>query len=93
MVKVAILDDGAKLGGLNGIQKGKSFNPNNEEYFVGPCEHGTQMAMCVRKICPMAALYIARLDDSYSKENQKFTISSCYEVSYFVIQIAESLES
>lgn len=39
------------------------------------------MARCIRDVCPMAELYIARLDDSGQDENQKFTIASCYEVS------------
>ena len=80
-VKVALLDDGSKLQELNGKQKGQSFRPDNEEFFVGPCSHGTQMARCIRSVCPMAELYIARLDDSRQSENQKFTISSCHEVS------------
>lgn len=79
-MRVAILDDGAKLADLNGLQMGKSFNMKNEDYFVGPCEHGTQMAICVREICPMAVLYIARLDNSNLRDNQAFTISSCHKV-------------
>lgn len=79
-VRVALLDDGAKLTGLHGKQKGASFRPDNEEYFAGPCSHGTEMARCVRDICPMAELYIARLDDSQMVENQKFTTASAYKV-------------
>lgn len=79
-VRVALLDDGAKLADLNGKQKGASFRPDNEEYFVGPCSHGTEMARCIREICPMAELHIARLDDSQNVENQKFTTASAYKV-------------
>jgi hypothetical protein len=79
-VRVALLDDGAKLDGLDGRQKGESFRLDNAEYFVGPCSHGTEMARCIREICPMAELYIARLDDSRVGENQKFTTDSCYKV-------------
>ncbi|KAK1765997.1 hypothetical protein QBC33DRAFT_516409 [Phialemonium atrogriseum] len=37
------------------------------------------MAHCIREVCPMARLYIARLDDSRLVENQKFTIASCHQ--------------
>ena len=80
-VKVALLDDGSKLQGLDGKQKGESFRLDNEAFFVGPCSHGTEMARCIRDVCPMAELYIARLDDSRQGENQKFTIESCHKVS------------
>jgi hypothetical protein len=77
-IKVAILDDGAKLADLNGVQQGWTFRLDNQEYFVGPCKHGTEMAVCVRDVCPFVELFIARLDDSHIREpNQKFTIASC----------------
>ncbi|KAI1464374.1 uncharacterized protein F4812DRAFT_209456 [Daldinia caldariorum] len=77
-VKVGILDDGADLANLHGMQRGWSFRADQQEYFMGPCEHGTQMATCVRDICPMADLYIGRLDDSRQHEpNEKFTVESC----------------
>lgn len=83
-VKVAILDDGCKLNDLEGPQicESLSFRPHREEYFVGPCSHGTEMARCIRAVCPEAGLYIARLDDSRQAENQRFTIASCYKVSH-----------
>ena len=87
-IKVAILDDGAKLANLNGEQRGRAFGATSEAYFTGPCEHGTEMALCVREICPMAELLIARLDfskESRKLDNQKFTISSCVEVRYLVM--------
>jgi hypothetical protein len=77
---VGIVDDGAKVVDLKGIQKGKSFRADNVDYCVGLCEHGTEMALCVQEICPLAELYIARFDDSRKIEDQKFTISSCIEV-------------
>ncbi|WQF82580.1 Putative peptidase S8/S53 domain-containing protein [Colletotrichum destructivum] len=76
-IKVALLDDGAKLTALHGKQQGRSFHKDKEEFFVGPCEHGTAMARCIREVCPRAELYIARLDDSRKVENQRFTIESC----------------
>lgn len=79
-VKVALLDDGAKLTDLHGKQEGRSFRAGDETYFVGPCEHGTEMARCIRDICPMAELYVGRLDDSRDVENQKFTLSTCHQV-------------
>ena len=82
-VKVALLDDGAKLTDLSGKQDGSSFRPDKEGYFVGPSTHGTEMARCIRTICPMAELYIARLDDSQKVENQKFTTASACKVRLF----------
>ncbi|KAK0667485.1 hypothetical protein QBC41DRAFT_395918 [Cercophora samala] len=78
-VKVAILDDGAKLADLeDGVQLGETFRLDKAEFFVGPCEHGTEMALCVREIFPDAELYIARLDDSGQTEpNKRFSIASC----------------
>ncbi|KAG5745481.1 hypothetical protein H9Q70_011824 [Fusarium xylarioides] len=78
-VKIALLDDGSKLEHLHGTQTGKSFRDDGRDYFVGDCEHGTQMAYCIRKICPMAELYIARLDDSGESENQTFSKLSCLQ--------------
>ncbi|KAF3065929.1 hypothetical protein GL218_09293 [Daldinia childiae] len=79
VVKIALLDDGAKLNHLDGKQKGMSFRPDNVQWWVGPCSHGTEMAHCIRKICPGAELYIARLDDSRKNEPEKFTIKSALE--------------
>ena len=69
-VKVTLLDDGTKLTDRSlwttSRKGGKSFRPDNEAYFAGPSppRYGT-----VRKwrsvsghICPMAELYIARLE-------------------------------
>lgn len=80
-VKVALLDDGCKLKILEGKQQGQSFHHHHEEYFVGNCSHGTEMARCIREVCPKAELYIARLDTSGIPDKQKFTIASCCEVS------------
>lgn len=81
-VKVALLDDGCRLDNLHGgTQRGISFHSDHSEFWVGSCSHGTEMARCIRDVCPMAELYIARLDDSGKYENQKFTIPSCCDVS------------
>lgn len=80
-VRVALLDDGARLDGLRGKQKGESFRPDYQEWWVEPCPHGSHMARCIRDICPMAELFIARLDDSRAMENKKFTTASASKVS------------
>ncbi|SPN98679.1 uncharacterized protein DNG_01723 [Cephalotrichum gorgonifer] len=77
LVEVALLDDGVKLMGLEGDQTGWSFRGDGIEYFVGPCVHGTEMAGCIREVCPMTTLRICRLDDSKAAGNDKFTIKSC----------------
>ncbi|KAL4888372.1 hypothetical protein BDV59DRAFT_206192 [Aspergillus ambiguus] len=77
-VKVAILDTGSRLDVFEAAnQDGKSFHPE-QDWFIGPCEHGTAMARFVRDICPFADLLICRLDDSRRVDSkQPFTISSC----------------
>ncbi|KXH30267.1 hypothetical protein CSIM01_12622 [Colletotrichum simmondsii] len=92
-IKVALLDDGAKLTGLNGRQHGRSFRADKEEFFVGPCEHGTAMARCIREVCPTAELYIARLDDSRQVENQKFTITSCHQALQWALDMEVDIVS
>lgn len=78
--RVTLLDDGAKLTGKYGKQKGQSFHPDKEEYFVGPCIHGTKMADYIRQLCPEVELLIARLDDSRKVESgQRFTTASAYK--------------
>lgn len=78
VVRIALLDDGCKLQELRGRQEGRSFRSETETFFVGPCSHGTLMANCIRRVCPIAELVIVRLDDSRREDsNQKFTISSC----------------
>lgn len=79
-VRVALLDDGVNVKNLDGVQEGWSFRPDKVSHFVGPCSHGTEMARCIRAICPMAELYIARLDDSRKRDPAAFTIASAYEV-------------
>ncbi|KAF4928445.1 Intracellular serine protease [Colletotrichum fructicola] len=70
-VKIAVIDDGvdASLLSLDGkIAIGKSFCPyaNSSElmspYFVSSSNHGTCMATLICRLCPMARLYVARLD-------------------------------
>ncbi|KAK1480506.1 hypothetical protein CTAM01_14346 [Colletotrichum tamarilloi] len=92
-IKVALLDDGAKLTDLHGQQNGRSFRADKEEFFVGPCEHGTAMARCIREVCPMAELYIARLDDSRHVENQKFTITSCHQALQWALDMEVDIVS
>ena len=81
-VRVALIDDGANLINLDGVrvQGGESFRSDNVAYFVGPCSHSTEMARCIGAICPMAELYIARLDDSRERDGGAFTIASAYKV-------------
>lgn len=93
-VKVAILDDGARLADLNGVQHGWSFRADSREYFVGPCKHGTEMAVCVRDICPLAELYIARLDDSQTTDkSHAFTISSCVKALKWALDLGVDIIS
>ncbi|KAI1207925.1 uncharacterized protein F4807DRAFT_433754 [Annulohypoxylon truncatum] len=78
-VKIALIDNGVNIRHreVGNITAGESFydssSPNGFRDFVAdPSAHGTQMAICIRKVCPMAKLYVARLDDSKGQ----FTVAS-----------------
>lgn len=84
-VKIALIDNGVNIRHeeVGNITMGESFygpsagQSGFREYFADPSAHGTQMAICIRKVCPMAKLYVARLDDSKGQ----FTVSSATQVS------------
>jgi hypothetical protein len=78
-VRVALLNDWCKLRELCETQDG-SFRSVTDTFFVGACSHGTFMANCIRRVCPIAELVIVRLNDTRREENQRFTISSCCKV-------------
>ncbi|GCB24990.1 hypothetical protein AAWM_07875 [Aspergillus awamori] len=93
-VKVAILDDGVNLDEIEEEnQQGDSFSPT-QEYWVGPCKHGTAMAKCVRQIYPSAELIIARLDDSRSNDSRHpFTIRSCTQALRYALRMGADIIS
>ncbi|UKZ80845.1 hypothetical protein TrVFT333_008610 [Trichoderma virens FT-333] len=43
----------------------------------GPSRHGTRMAQCIYKVCPMVQLYVARIDDSVPGKH--FNVDSAIE--------------
>jgi hypothetical protein len=72
-VRVAIIDDGydgtdQKL--IGSVAGGKSFyvQPQGKQqprvcpYFCSTAGHGTLMAKLIQRVCPLAKLYVARLD-------------------------------
>ena len=70
-VRVAVIDDGidGTLGTWgHSIVDGKLFVAHEfdriEEYFVCHSGHGTLMAELIRRICPVAQLYIAKLTET-----------------------------
>jgi hypothetical protein len=84
-IKVAVVDDGVdKLQGSFGdsIITGVSFYTSQRGFGTWPhyfssSGHGTLMAQLVRRICPKAKLYIARLDEGINGEP---TIESAIKV-------------
>jgi hypothetical protein len=84
-IKVAVVDDGVdKLQGIFGdsIIAGVSFYSSQRGFGTWPhyfssSGHGTLMAQLVRRICPKAKLYIARLDQGINGEP---TIESAIKV-------------
>ena len=70
-VKVAVIDDGIdKLQGGFGdsISDGVSFYTppgtfDTKPYYFSSSGHGTLMAKLIRRICPKAQLFIARLEE------------------------------
>lgn len=67
-VRVAIIDDG--YDGIDpdlSVAGGKSFYVQHPEkriypYYCSSAGHGTLMAKLVKRVCPLAKLYVARLD-------------------------------
>ena len=95
-VRVAIIDDGTDLmEGTechNNIRDGRSFctkHGHNQHqltapYYFSATGHGTVMAQYLLRMCPIADLYIARLDIKLTP-NSRFqpTIASATKVSVF----------
>ncbi|KAI0535187.1 hypothetical protein GGR58DRAFT_480213 [Xylaria digitata] len=81
-VNIALIDDGVSSTAknipilANGYSWHGQRSPDSpfRDYFTGPSRHGTQMAQCIYQVCPMAQLYVARMDDSSRLE--KFTVDS-----------------
>ncbi|UKZ61193.1 uncharacterized protein TrAtP1_002463 [Trichoderma atroviride] len=88
VVKIALIDKGVdrENSEVRAIERGQSFcrgkraiphaqtwDAEFQEWDARPPVHGTQMAICIQKVCPMARLYVARMDDS---DTQEFTLES-----------------
>lgn len=84
-VKIALLDNGVKYheDGIS-VAEGISYYGNQSknvhflDFFAGPSNHGTKMASFIKDVCPVADLYVARMDDSLQ---DKFTVDSATKVS------------
>jgi hypothetical protein len=71
-VRVAILDDGidwffakeTKCSGQTFYASRDQGHDGRKPWYASSTDHGTLMAALVRKICPEAKLYIARLDQT-----------------------------
>lgn len=91
-VKIAIIDDGLDSS-LYIIDRthcrvvaGQSFCTSYSEYtnnyYVPSGNHGTRVASIICQICPEVDLYIARLDEQYTKtENRIINPESAEKVS------------
>ncbi|KAH8705328.1 hypothetical protein BGW36DRAFT_421890 [Talaromyces proteolyticus] len=88
VVKIALIDKGVDTEDpdVRAIERGQSFHRDSRESTDGaawdpeflewnsrPPIHWIHMAICIQKICPMAKLYVARMDDS-DPESQEFTL-------------------
>ena len=86
-VRIALIDNGVNsmVKDIPRLEYGKSFHGERHkdipfrDYFTGPSRHGTQMASCIYKVCPMAKLYPVRMDDS-KLTVEKFTVDSAIKV-------------
>jgi hypothetical protein len=83
-IKVALIDDGVDAGHeqvMGNIQEGTTYclrhgrKEPSSSYFVSTSGHGTLMATQIRRVCPAAKLYIAKLDD-YQGENGSLQITA-----------------
>ncbi|KAI1359648.1 peptidase S8/S53 domain-containing protein [Xylaria arbuscula] len=84
--KVAIIDDGvdAAHGSLSrNIADGKSFSKGHgglySSYYKSTRGHGTIMATLIRKVCPDARLYVAKLDEKRTDNGLEITADSAVE--------------
>lgn len=96
-VKVALIDDGVTLPDQRLCDKilgGKSFDYGNQNggrmkpYWVSEGKHGTVMARMISRVCPMAKIYVIKLETHYDFKNQKVRIAprSAAEVSHISLQ-------
>lgn len=97
-VKIALIDDGVDVSllSLDGtITTGKSFCPYAystdlmNSYYVPSGNHGTFMALLIRKLCPEISFYVARLDERQvpGSGQRQLTAKSAAEVSVFILSI------
>lgn len=91
-VTIALIDDGVNsiADEIPRLEDGKSYYGQREkgrpfrDYYTGPSLHGTEMASCIYKVCPMVQLYVGRLDDSNSPA-ERFTVDSAIKVGKYCV--------
>ncbi|KAF2874324.1 hypothetical protein BDV95DRAFT_592418 [Massariosphaeria phaeospora] len=86
LVRIAIIDDGLDTSldtfNVGFIAGGNTFclHPNSADlvnsYFVPSGKHGTRMAELISQICPSVGLYIARLEDYASADDNRRQITA-----------------
>lgn len=110
-INVALIDDGVSIPNIELCDKilgGKSFDYVEIEkkrhirpYYASERGHGTVMARMISRVCPMAKIYVIRLETHYDHQEQKVRITpnSAAEVRFepvpklylFLISLAFSL--
>jgi hypothetical protein len=85
-IKVAVLDDGIDMlrpEFRESVKEGISFfAPTNRTtcnvgpYYFSSRGHGTLMALLIRRVCPKAELYIARLNQGNSQEGNRIQLTA-----------------
>jgi hypothetical protein len=84
-VVIALIDNGVDstnkdiplvTGGIS--YHGEGGSTAFRDFYTGPSVHGTQMAACICEVCPMANLFVVRLDESIP--GQSFTVDSAIKV-------------
>lgn len=101
-VKVAIIDDGidSSLAKFQGrIADGRSYLKRSDkpertvDYWVGPGGHGTEMARLVCQICPVARLYVIRLEEGKGESGERqIKVDSATKVCCFPKRLLPSSE-
>jgi hypothetical protein len=83
-ITIALIDDGvdineqslhAKIIGGRSFCQRDSFQNLSKPYYVTSGGHGTVMASLICRVCPMAQLYVVKLDEHMS-ENMKRQITA-----------------
>ncbi|KAF8250914.1 hypothetical protein K440DRAFT_659149 [Wilcoxina mikolae CBS 423.85] len=96
-IKVAVIDDGIDWldpefsdcisGGVTFYTPVEAHSPCTKPYYFSSSGHGTLMAKTIRRVCPKARLYIARLEEGQSEGRGQPTAESAVKAIRWAIRM------